>query len=1061
MNSRRNATLPLGLEQQERAVWQRRALGADRARLLLTNPLEGRENDVLKPRFDATSDVAVNEMALERIRYQAAGNFSYQAQNYADVEGYLLPLGRVRDSALHSWGVASGLRVTATAGSAGVKVSTGSALDAAGRVIVLADGGRAVVDQDVADRTVKVSADGLTLDTGGLTLPGDQVLTLTWQEVMGIFDAMGGSQQQGWLLAPWLRLLPLSGFEDTGQQVVLAQLTFGSGGKVKTLSPGLRRAVGVPVERLEFRRPSGSNSATLKVEDAPAADLRARADGGLDVNVPSADGTGAPALSVEGGTGTLKVQSGLQIEGGSWDKHGLRLTSSSSGNGSGLRLESSASDARSYVTYAGSDGRWHFADRNADRDRLLIDATGNVAIGSASPRCALHVEGTEVHSGGASGGFSFADRTASSGAFVENPTAGERWRWYAQGGQARLWSGTDQISVGKGGNGDALDVRRRMRVRQGSDISAGIWFRQASANTDHGFVGMASDTLVGFYGTGGAEFGLVMDTFTGNVRLGKALSLSPRCALHVEGTEVHSGGASGGFSFADRTASSGTFVESPTAGERWRWYAQGGQARLWSGTDQISVGKGGDGDALDVPRRMRVRQGNDSSAGIWFRQASANTDRAFVGMETDSTVGLYGNGGAGWGMVMDTASGNVRLGKAAAFTAQRALHVEGTEVHSGGASGGFSFADRSASSGAFVENPTGGERWRWYAQGGQARLWSGTDQISVGKGGNGDALDVPRRMRVRQGGDPSAGIWFRQASVNTDRAFVGMETDSTVGLYGTGGAGWGLVMNTVNGKVGMGTTNPQNGRLDVRVGQGGTAVAAVGKVDVEGYPGYPSIDVRGQIEIEARPGYAGLTIEQKQAYNAADIHGTLQVTGYEGYSAIYVDGNVRVIGTITGRAQMVTIDHPEDPANRYLSHTAVTSPEMTTFYNGTIVTDDQGEATVELPGYFEKLNGDRRQDGEFRYQLTPVGCLAVAIVVDEIEDNRFTIRTDKPNVKVSWQVTGIRQDAWANANRMAAELDKPEGERGLRRSAEAPAQPKGDATPQEPESNISSPGTER
>ncbi|MER6197703.1 hypothetical protein ABT234_10060, partial [Streptomyces sp. NPDC001586] len=414
MNSRRNATLPLGLEQQERAVWQRRALGADRARLLLTNPLEGRENDVLKPRFDATSDVAVNDMALERIRYQAAGNFSYQAQNYADVEGYLLPLGRVRDSALHSWGVASGLRVTATAGSAGVKVSTGSALDAAGRVIVLADGGRAVVDQDVADRTVKVSADGLTLDTGGLTLPGDQVLTLTWQEVVGIFDAMGGSQQQGWLLAPWLRLLPLSGFEDTGQQVVLAQLTFGSGGKVKTLSPGLRRAVGVPVERLEFRRPSGSNSATLKVEDAPAADLRARADGGLDVNVPSADGTGAPALSVEGGTGTLKVQSGLQIEGGSWDKHGLRLTSSSSGNGSGLRLESSASDARSYVTYAGSDGRWHFADRNADRDRLLIDATGNVAIGSASPRCALHVEGTEVHSGGASGGFSFADRTASS-----------------------------------------------------------------------------------------------------------------------------------------------------------------------------------------------------------------------------------------------------------------------------------------------------------------------------------------------------------------------------------------------------------------------------------------------------------------------------------------------------------------------------------------------------------------------------------------------------------------------------------------------------------------------
>ncbi|WP_037640615.1 hypothetical protein, partial [Streptomyces flavochromogenes] len=110
----------------------------------------------------------------------------------------------------------------------------------------------------------------------------------------------------------------------------------------------------------------------------------------------------------------------------------------------------------------------------------------------------------------------------------------------------RLWSGTDQITVGKGANGDALDVPRRMRVRQGSDLSAGIWFRQKSANTDRGFVGMANDNLVGFYGSAGADFGLVMDTTSGNVRLGKALSLSPQRALHVEGTEVHSGGSAGG-----------------------------------------------------------------------------------------------------------------------------------------------------------------------------------------------------------------------------------------------------------------------------------------------------------------------------------------------------------------------------------------------------------------------------------------------------------------------------------------------------------------------------------
>jgi hypothetical protein len=34
-------------------------------------------------------------------------------------------------------------------------------------------------------------------------------------------------------------------------------------------------------------------------------------------------------------------------------------------------------------------------------------------------------------------------------------------------------------------------------------------------------------------------------------------------------------------------------------------------------------------------------------------------------------------------------------------------------------------------------------------------------------------------------------------------------------------------------------------------------------------------------------------------------------------------------------------------------------------------------------------------------------------------------------VRVSWQVTGVRQDAWANAHRIPVEQVKPAGERGL------------------------------
>lgn len=97
---------------------------------------------------------------------------------------------------------------------------------------------------------------------------------------------------------------------------------------------------------------------------------------------------------------------------------------------------------------------------------------------------------------------------------------------------------------------------------------------------------------------------------------------------------------------------------------------------------------------------------------------------------------------------------------------------------------------------------------------------------------------------------------------------------------------------------------------------------------------------------------------------------------------------------------------------------------MMNVYNGNTVTDAHGTAIVQLPDWFEVLNRD------FRYQLTVIGQFAQAIVASEIAGNQFTIRTDKPNVKVSWQVTGIRQDAWANARRIPVEEDKTEKIRG-------------------------------
>ena len=135
-------------------------------------------------------------------------------------------------------------------------------------------------------------------------------------------------------------------------------------------------------------------------------------------------------------------------------------------------------------------------------------------------------------------------------------------------------------------------------------------------------------------------------------------------------------------------------------------------------------------------------------------------------------------------------------------------------------------------------------------------------------------------------------------------------------------------------------------------------------------------------------------------------------------------GNLNVSGTLTKGGGSFKIDDPLDPANKYLSHSFVESPDMMNVYNGNVMTDRHGLATVVLPQYFQALNRD------FRYQLTVIGQFAQAIVAREVRNNRFIIKTSKPMIKVSWQVTGIRQDAYANAHRIPVEEQKPVQERG-------------------------------
>jgi hypothetical protein len=176
-------------------------------------------------------------------------------------------------------------------------------------------------------------------------------------------------------------------------------------------------------------------------------------------------------------------------------------------------------------------------------------------------------------------------------------------------------------------------------------------------------------------------------------------------------------------------------------------------------------------------------------------------------------------------------------------------------------------------------------------------------------------------------------------------------------------------------------------------------------------------------------------------YNYVDdyylgCYGFNDVNDYWGYfgcsnygSRIY--GDVNIDGILTKDECNWIIDHPFDPENKYLKHTCIESDEMVNYYSGKVVLDNNGESYVQMPDWFEAINTD------FRYQLTPIGSPGPNLyIAEEISNNKFKIAGGSSGMKVSWQVTAVRDDGYAKANPMQAEIEKPDREKGFYRHPE-------------------------
>jgi len=248
----------------------------------------------------------------------------------------------------------------------------------------------------------------------------------------------------------------------------------------------------------------------------------------------------------------------------------------------------------------------------------------------------------------------------------------------------------------------------------------------------------------------------------------------------------------------------------------------------------------------------------------------------------------------------------------------------------------------------------------------------------------------------------------------------------------------------VSGNVGIGTNSPEH-KLEVvgdapedsimLVRNEGAGDAIVGQsFDGDGVSGLSgegaglygmSIAGPGVLGIGALApavvGVNGITEAYGDLGHMDGVYG--QYSGPGGYAG-HFDGNVKITGRITKGSGSFLIDHPLDPENKYLQHSFVESPDMMNIYNGIVTLDENGQATVELPSWFEALNKD------FRYQLTCIGGFAPVYIAEKISDKCFKISGGKAGMEVSWQVTGIRRDPYANKNRVAVEEDKSPEEIG-------------------------------
>jgi hypothetical protein len=588
------------------------------------------------------------------------------------------------------------------------------------------------------------------------------------------------------------------------------------------------------------------------------------------------------------------------------------------------------------------------------------------------------------------------------------------------------------------------------------------------------------DNYLEWFELGGGGSRMVIQDATGNVGIGETANPSYKLdVLHGGSTGIRSR-SSGSFSVVDIDAASGDAALRFQKAGVGQWNTRNRPAddyyeifELGGGGSRVVIQDGtgnvGIGETTNPAYKLDVLHGGSTGAHIKSSASfsvvdidAASGDAALrfqkAGVNqwnirnrpADDYLEIFELGGGGSRVVVQDGTGNVGIGETTSPSYKLdVLHGGSTGIRSR-SSGSFSVVDIDAASGdaALRFQKAGVGQWNtrnrpaddyyeiFELGGGGSRV---VIQDGTGNVGIGETTAPSYKLDVLHGGatgirsrssstfsvvdiDAASGdaaLRFQKAGVNQWN-IRNRPADDYLEIFELGGGGSRMVIQDGSGNVGIGETTNPTYKLDVLHG-GATGIRSRSSgtfslMDIDGANG------------DAALRFAKAGVNQWNMRNDP-ANDNLQIFelggGGERMRIENTTGNVVISQdfTVVG-VKAFTMDHPLDPSNKLLRHAAAESNEVINFYSGNVTTDASGKAVVSLPDYYEALNKDSR------YQLTVIGSFAQAIISKEVSNNKFEIATSIPNVKVSWEVKGVRNDNRMKQHPFVAVEEKTGAQKG-------------------------------